>query len=263
MNHHFYNIHFTIFIIFLIWGCTKVPISNRTQIMIEDRTSEIELGKKISKKIRRRTPKSKNQKAIKLTNEIGEAIVKVIKKEYNRLPIKWSFTVLEDRWKASAICLPNGDVFIYSGLFPYIDNRDELAVVIGHEMAHTLARHKIERKTNSNISNFVAGIMKTAITLDKMTLEMQKKREKKSIDNLIKDWMVLPHSRTDEYEADHIGLVLSTKAGYNPKAGLSFWRKFTQESIMKVEYFSTHPSALHRIEKIEELMPSLLSIYRK
>jgi predicted Zn-dependent protease len=74
-------------------------------------------------------------------------------------------------------------------------------------------------------------------------------------------WIMLPHSRTQEYEADHIGLVLSAKAGYNPNAALSFWKKFSAQKSNRPEYMSTHPTPAHRIEKIKELIPKVMPYY--
>lgn len=242
-------------------GCSKAPVTNRNQIITTDRDKELVFGRKMAKRILRKTALSKNQKAINMVNEVGMKIVKVIKKDYNTSSYKWKFTVLDDTFKASAVSLPDGNVFVYSGLFPYLDNADELAVVLAHEMAHTLARHKVERKSSSVMANFTVGVLQIFIDLDKNTAKIQKDTEKNRVEEMITEWVVLPHSRTHEYEADHIGLILSTKAGFNPKAALSFWRKFPQESVIKPEYSSTHPTPVHRMQKIEELMPSLTNIF--
>ena len=247
--------------ILLFIGCSQAPVTHRNQIITSDNSKELALAKKMSDKILKRSKISKNQKAIKMVNEVGMKLVEVVNQEYNTNSYDWKFTVIEDQWKASAICLPNGSVFIYSGLFPYINNDDELAVVLGHEIAHALARHKVERKTSSAISSFTADVMKLLILIDTSTIEIQKEREREKADELMNEWIMLPHSRTHEYEADHIGLVLSAKAGYNPKASLSFWKKFPQKSAIKPEYASTHPTPLNRMKKIETLIPSLLLFY--
>ena len=247
----------------MLIGCSKAPITHRTQIITSDESKELALGKKMSDKILSRSKISTNLKAINMVNDVGMKIVKVVNQDYNTSNYDWEFTIIDDKWKASAICLPGGRVFIYSGLFPYLDNADELAVVLGHEIAHALARHKVERKASSVISNFTTDVMKLLIDIDTSSLAIQKDREKNRADELMSEWIMLPHSRTHEYEADHIGLVLSSKAGYNPKASLHFWNKFPQNSAIKPEYASTHPTPINRMKKIEILMPSLLSLYQK
>jgi len=263
MFQSFFKYLLSLLLFFTFIGCSKAPITNRNQIITTDKSKELALGKKMSNRILRRTTISKNKKAIDIVNEVGMKIVKVVNQDYNTTNYEWKITVLDDKFKASAVCLPGGRVFIYSGLFPYLDNKDELAVVLGHEIAHALARHKVERKASSIMSNFSASIIKILIDEDKSILKIQKDREKNRADEMMKEWVVLPYSRTHEYEADHIGLILSTKAGYNPKAFLSFWRKFPQESIVKPEYSSTHPTPVNRMKKIEALMPSLMLLYNK
>ena len=258
----FKNLLLTTSILFVI-GCSKAPITHRTQIIVTPTSKELALGQKMANKILKRSKISQNKKAIKMVNEVGMKLVEVVNKEYHTSNYNWKFTVIDDPWRANAFCLPGGAVFVYSGLFPYLDNADELAIVLGHEIAHALARHSVERKTNLTISKFSKNFMKLLILLDTTTLQIQKERENKRADVLINEWITLPHSRTQEYEADHIGLVLCAKAGYNPKASISFWKKFPQKSAIKPEYASTHPSPLNRIKKIEELMPSLLLLYQK
>lgn len=249
--------------VILFVGCSQAPITHRGQIIVTSSSKELALGKKMSNKILKRSKISKNQKAIKMVNEIGMRLVEVVNRDYNTTNYSWKFTVIDNQWRANAFCLPGGSVFVYSGLFPYIDNRDELAVVLGHEIAHALARHKVERKAHLAISDFTTDIMKLLVFLDPSTIKGQKRRDQERVTKLIDEWITLPHSRTQEYEADHIGLVLCAKAGFNPQASISFWKKFPQQSAIKPEYASTHPSPLNRIKRIEELMPSLLLLYHK
>jgi len=259
----FFKILFLYLLILFFIGCSKAPITHRNQIITINKANELALSKKMSDTILKRSKISNNKKAIKMVNEVGMNIVKIVNNNYHTNNYQWKFTVIENRWKASAICLPGGQVFVYSGLFPYIDNIDELAVVLGHEIAHALARHNAEKRTSSSISDFTTEAMKLLIYIDPTTLKIQKDREQNRVDELMHEWVTLPHSRTHEYEADHIGLVLSSKAGYNPKASLSFWRKFSEKSSIKPEYASTHPTPLNRMKEIEKLMPSLLLFYQR
>jgi len=242
----------------LIIGCSQTPITNRVQIITTSKAQELKQGKNLYNKILKRVKLSQNKKAIEIINRVGQKLLKVINQEYDTSNYDWQFNIVDNKWVANAVCFPAGGVLIYSGLFPYIDNEDELAVVLGHEIAHALARHRVESKTNLSLSKVFEEITKIYLYMDKNSLAFQKEIDNKKAETLIKEWINLPHSRKQEYEADYIGLILSSKAGYNPKAYLSFWRKFAQESARKPEFASTHPTPKHRIEKMEEILRKIL-----
>jgi predicted Zn-dependent protease len=232
-------------------------------MILSDSSKEIAQGRRFSKLILSRSKLSQNRDLVYKINQIGRRVAKITDKEYGTKKYDWNFYLIDNDNKINAFCLSGGYVFIYSGLLKYIKSEDELAVVMGHEIAHSLARHIAEKRTTSKISNIIKGFFDFLITIDTNAIPMQRRLDHKIVKRDIENYIILPHSRKQEYEADHIGLILSSKAGYNPKSALAFWNRFQTVSKKKLEYKSTHPTPRHRIEEIKKLMPTLLDIYDK
>ena len=169
--------------------------------------------------------------------------------------ISWEFIVFESA-TPNAFCLPGGKIAIYSGLFQYIHNDAELAMVVGHEMAHALCRHISEQQE----AELFTGILGTAVEL---TLE--DKRYHKGYNAASHLGITLPYSRSQEYEADYLGLKIATEAGYSPRAALKFLEKLGKipKSEQEFEFFSTHPSASNRKRALEKRFHEFQSIYDK
>ena len=242
-------------------GCTKTPITGRSQMIMMDADEEMKLGLETSQEILKNTRLSRDKEATAIVKRVGENIARVTNRDYNTTNYKWEFNLIDNIKQANAFCLPGGKIFVFTGIFRYMNSDDELAAVMGHEVGHALARHGAERKTSATLSKIGAGILKVLNELDDKKTRAQKDEDNRATDYMVGRWIMLPHSRTQEYEADHIGLVLSAKAGYNPNAALSFWKKFSAQKSNRPEYMSTHPTPAHRIEKIKELIPKVMPYY--
>ena len=242
-------------------GCTKTPITDRHQIIMMGADEEMTLGMETSEEILKNTRLSRDKKATAIVKRVGENIAEATNKDYNTSNYKWEFNLIDNDKEANAFCLPGGKIFVFTGILKYIENDNELAAVMGHEIGHALARHGAERKSSATLSKVGAGVLKVLNELDDKRSRIEKDADNQNTDYMVSRWIMLPHSRTQEYEADHIGLVLSAKAGYNPKSALSFWKKFSLGKSNRPEYMSTHPTPAHRIEKIEALLPSVIPYY--
>jgi predicted Zn-dependent protease len=174
---------------------------------------------------------------------------------------KWEFFVIDNNKEANAFCLPGGKVFVYTGLFKYIANDAELAAVMGHEIGHALARHGAERMSRGILAQTGGEVLQTVMVGRGNPQNTAMVMEAFGIGTQL--GVTLPHSRTQEYEADHIGLVLMAKAGYNPNAALSFWNKFARSGQTPPEYLSTHPAPANRIATIRKLIPKVMPLYRR
>ncbi len=251
---------FMVLFFILLEGCTKAPITNRYQMITMATEEEIAVGEKYAKVILNHSKISDNGKFRDMVSSVGKKIANVVNREYHTQNYHWEFHLIERDNKANAFCLPGGKVFVYTGILAYIENDDELAVVMGHEIAHALARHGAEQKTSKKLASVGNKFFGFLINMNSETIPVEKVWQKKITKEFILEKFMLPHSRTHEYEADKIGLVLSSKAGYDPKASLKFWEKFAKESSDKPEYLSTHPIPKHRIEALEKLMPMFQSL---
>lgn len=193
-------------------------------------------------------------------NRVGARIAKVIG---NDLPnAEWEFVLFEND-TPNAFALPGGKVGVYTGLFKIAQNDDELAVVMGHEIAHVIARHGAERYSQTVATSAIGVVIDTALANQD---ESTRKLALAAYGAGTTVGVLLPFSRLNESEADEIGLVYAARAGYDPRAALPFWRRMKEASEGKgkpPEWLSTHPSDDTRIKKIDSMMPRMVAIYEK
>lgn len=242
-----------IFMIFLL-GCTKIPNNYVINQIGSSHLEEIREGEEMAKKILNHAKLSQNEKAIKMVKKVGKRLTDVVDREYNTTFYKWEFFVIDNKWRANAFCLSGGKIFIFSGLFPYINNEDELALVLAHEMVHALAHHQKRREGGKSLSDMGKYLTSAIVLINPFSLPFVKKMDIEHSDGLVDEFLFLPYIQSHEYEADALGIALMKKAGYDPYAGLTFWSKFPKESRIQPEYLSTHPSTKHRLEKIQMLI---------
>jgi predicted Zn-dependent protease len=165
---------------------------------------------------------------------------------------EWEFSLIRSK-QVNAYCLPGGKIVVYTGILPVTENDAGLATVLGHETAHATAEHSAERLYRENlthrlISILAGGLAFTPLDYVKVVALMGAGSEV---------GMILPWSREQESEADHIGLIYMARAGYDPDQAVAFWQRMANASDgeEKPEYVSTHPSDEHRIENIRGWMP--------
>lgn len=234
----------------LTTSCTTVePLTGRRQFIITSPQAEMNMGMQAWNDIVDDQKPSKNPAYNAAVERVGRNIADVV----NQPDFAWEFKAFGSD-TANAFCLPGGKVAVYDGLFKYIDNDAELAAVIGHEVAHAVARHGGERMTQALLVKLGEAAVAKAV--------------EDETDNAQQRWLLaytgvtalgytLPYSRTHEYAADELGLVYMARAGYNPDAALSFWSKFAKDSHTPagLEFLSTHPVGENRIQRIRELLP--------
>ena len=205
-------------------------------------TSDAQMVKNIGTKIQAAVTQYMNQ------NKLGKRIS----------GYKWEFNLVNSK-DVNAWCMPGGKVVVYSGLLPVTQDETSLAIVMGHEIAHAVARHGNERMSQSMLA---AGI---GLGLD-LALS-QKSTQTRSI--FLTSYAVgstlgiLAYSRTQETEADKLGLIFAAMAGYDPQKAISFWQRMAAQGGGKPpEIMSTHPSDETRIKNIRAFMPQALKYYK-
>jgi predicted Zn-dependent protease len=169
---------------------------------------------------------------------------------------QWSVQVIDDPKTVNAWCMAGGRMAIYTGLIQKIDpTDDELAQVMGHEIAHALANHTAERMSVALAGN--AGVMAAGVLSNNpgQTMALAAAAAQMALQ--------LPNSRTSENEADQIGIELAAKAGYDPRAAITLWQKMGKAGgSAPPEFLSTHPSDTTRLERLGKLAPKMLPFYQ-
>lgn len=247
----------------LIWvglaSCSTVPETGRRQLNLVSADQEMQLGLTSFEKLKQETPVSRDRAANELLQKVGRRIAAVAE-----LPnAQWEFVVFESK-EANAFCLPGGKVGVYTGILPITQDEAGLATVIGHEVAHAVAHHGGERMSQAMVLQTGGQILGAGLShadpraqtaaLIAYGLGSQVGYE-------------LPHSRKQESEADHIGLLYMARAGYNPEAAVGFWERFAQHnrgsSGNVPAFLRTHPVDEVRIQQLKEWMPAARKEYRQ
>lgn len=244
-------------IIIPIVGCQHVPVTERRQLVLTSQESENSMGLTAYQEILKKEPAAKNEKAIELVRRVGQRIASVS----NRPDFQWEFNVIESETQ-NAFCLPGGKVAVYTGILPVCESEAGLAVVMSHEVAHAIARHGGERMTQQMATNGV----KTAGTylMGQAKVEDQKQKMILTAYGAAAEYgVILPYSRKHELEADHIGVLLMAKAGYDPSEAPQFWERFSsaKQGGAPMEFMSTHPSDATRASALRALLPEAMKAY--
>lgn len=260
----------TFFLTLLLLGCYKVPISKRKQmnLLSEDRMMSMGgeayddyLKKNKGKLLPESHPKSKKLK--KVGERIAEGAKEYLVQNNYEDRIKgfeWRFRVVESK-TANAFCMPGGRVVFYTGIMDVADNEEEMmAVVMGHEVAHAIARHGNERMSQQLMVQTGAGTLSVATqeqpqTTRKILLQAYGVGSKLGS---------LKYSRKHESEADKMGLVFMAKAGYDPENAVEFWKKMSERTEGEPpQFLSTHPNHDSRISELKEFMPKAKKFYKE
>jgi len=232
----------------LFIGCTKAPITGRNQLIMIDRGEEMKLGYQSAQQVLKKEKISNDRQKTAMVKKVGKRIANIA----NQKNFKWEFYLIDNEKQANAFCLPGGKVFVYTGLFKYIANEDELAAVMGHEIGHAIARHGAERMSRGQLAQISGSVLQAVMVGRGSPTSTAMVMQAFGIGTQL--GVMLPHSREQENEADHIGVVLAAKAGYDAKAALTFWEKFAKSGKTPPEYLSTHPAPANRIHNIRSII---------
>lgn len=258
MTLNFKQIIAAVILALLFIGCSKAPITGRNQLIMVSPSQELALGFESAKQVLQTEKVSTDPQKNAQVKRIGQRIAQTTEALHN-VNYQWEFFVIDNDEEGNAFCLPGGKVFVYTGLFKYAANDDELAAVMGHEIAHALARHGAERMSSGQLQQMGGQVLGTVMQSRGNPTQTAAVMQAFGIGSQL--GVMLPHSRTQEYEADHIGLILAAKSGYDPRSALSFWEKFGASGETPPEYLSTHPAPTNRIAEIKALLPKTIPMY--
>jgi predicted Zn-dependent protease len=168
---------------------------------------------------------------------------------------KWEVNVISSN-ELNAFCMPGGKIVFYSGLIKQLNlNDDEIAVVMGHEISHALREHSREQVSQAMVAQGVLGVGAALLGLGETSAQ--------AAGVAYEALLATKFSRVDEAEADRIGLELTARAGYDPRAGVALWQKMIKanQSGRPPEFLSTHPAEASRIGEIQALLPTVMPLY--
>ena len=243
-------------------GCYTNPVTGRQSLVLISQGQEVTLGQESFGAIRKAEKVSPDARANARVKRVGGRIAQAVG---DQLPnAKWEFVVFESR-DANAFALPSGKVGVYTGLLALAENDSELAIVMGHEIGHVIARHGAERMSEAMVIAGVGAVSAAAIE-DKTDVQTRN-LFLLAYGGVTAVGRVLPHSRANESEADRMGVIYAAKAGYDPRAAISFWQKMAKQkesgapAAAKPAWLSTHPADQKRIADLQAFMPQVGPVY--
>jgi len=248
-------------------SCTKVPVTGRKQVNLlpESDLRQMSLTE-YNKFLSTHPPIPEPDANATLVKKVGKNIQAAVerfmnsnKKYKERIAgYNWQFNLVEDK-TVNAWCMPGGKVVVYTGLLPVTQNETALAVVMGHEIAHAIARHGNERMSQGLIVQTGATVLSIALSSKSQATQELFNQSYGAASGL----GVLAYSRKHESEADKLGLVFMAMAGYDPHEAVPFWQRMAKISKGEtLAILSTHPSDEKRIEDIKQFLPKAMKYYK-
>lgn len=227
-------------------SCATSPLGRSQFIMVSD-GEMAQMGVASFTEMKQKTPVTKNAKQSSYVNCIASAITREIGGGQ-----QWEVQVFDEPKTVNAFALPGGKIGVYTGILAVAQTQDQLAAVLGHEVSHVLARHSAERVSEGMAQQGLTQIVAGASGIDPQLLGLAS--------NV---FFTLPHSRTQESEADLMGLDLMSRAGFNPEQAPELWRNMAKASGGKApaEFLSTHPSSDTRIQDLTNRLPTAKPLY--
>ena len=251
----------------LIYSCATVPVTGRRQLDFIPDATMLSMSLQEYEQFLKGHTLSTNSQQTQMVKQVGARIQKAVEQYFVEQNMQdelknyaWEFNLIESE-EVNAWCMPGGKVVVYTGLLPIAKDDTGLAVVMGHEIAHAIAKHGAER-----MSQLLLVQMGGIALSEAMKTKPEQTRQL---------WMtafglgaqlgaILPYSRLHESEADYLGLVFMAMAGYDPHNAVDFWERMAQNKKGQAppEFLSTHPSDQTRIKKIQEEIPKAMQYYR-
>ena len=254
-----------IYIVFLT-SCTSVSITDRKQLIILGDDVIYPEAFKAYKDFKSKAKLIESGKEIdeinKVTNNIKTAIKNYYKSEGRKDPTSnfaWEVVLVDNKEVKNAWCMPGGKMAVYSGILEIANNKDSLAALMGHEIAHAVARHGSERASQGLILDLGTMAVEKLLIGRPLTGD-----SRKLYDYFTTFGVMLPFSRSHEAEADYLGLVFMHFAGYNMEEAFRMWERMEKSSRGQnpPEFLSTHPSSKNRISKIKSWIPEVKNKYQ-
>ena len=249
-------------------GTTKtVPITGRQQSLMVSDGDVLSLSNQQYQEFMKTAKLSTNAENTAMVKRVGQNLANAVTNYLNAngmgadvQTFNWTFNLVENK-EANAWCMPGGLICVYEGILPLTKDEPSLAIVLGHEIAHAVARHSAEQMSTQIKQQY--GMQIGAAVLGGMGVGTNTSSIIQAIAAQGFNFKNLSYSRSHESEADHMGLIFAAMAGYDPQVAVSFWQRMAAASNnQRSEFFSDHPSDATRIKQIQGWMPEALKYYK-
>jgi len=253
---------------FILNSCTSAPITQRKQLSIVPEAKLNAQAAKIYEKVKKKEKLSKDTKTLNLIKEIGKKMEDAIGEYFYQAklddPTKyfdWEYILIENRKIRNAWCMPGGKIAVYTGILDVTKNTDGLAAVMGHEIAHAVAKHSVERASRGTLLNVGTRIID--IASGGVLSDINRTTGMDTVGLLSQLGIMNPFNRKQESEADYLGMIFSSLSGYDIRETSKIWERMKKYNKGQTppEFMSTHPSAENRIIKIEEWKNEIILKY--
>ena len=248
-------------------GTTRtVPITGRKQNILVSDEQVLSLSNQEYSDYMKSAKLSTNAANTAMVKRVGQKLATAVEAYLNNRGLaaetkqySWEFNLVQDK-SANAFCMPGGKIVVYEGLLPYTQNEASLAIVLGHEIAHAVAKHSAEQMSKQIKNQYgtqILGSVLNAAGVSSSTTQLAQIIAQKGL-----QFRSLKYSRDNETEADRMGLIFAAMAGYDPNVAVSFWQRMSQgNNSNQSDMFSDHPSDAKRIAAIKQELPEALTYY--
>ena len=249
-------------------ACANAPITDRKQLKLLPESKLNAQAAQIYEKIKKKEKLITESKSIDEIKEIGKKIENSITEYFEKSRIvdptinfDWEYILIDNKKVKNAWCMPGGKIAVYTGILDITKNTNGLAAVMGHEIAHAVAKHSVERASRGVLINIGTKIID--ITSGGKLSQVNRTTGMDTVGMLSNIGLMNPFNRKQESEADYLGLIFSSLSGYDIRETVKVWERMQAANKGKIppEFLSTHPSPTNRIKKINEWMNDIIIKY--
>jgi len=252
----------------VIYACASVAVTGRKQLSLVSNAEIIPMSSQEYAEVIKKGPISTNQEQTQMVKKVGVKIQKAVEEYMASKGLSselsgfaWEFNLIDDPKTVNAWCMPGGKVAFYTGIMPVCKDETGVAIVMGHEVAHAIANHGRERMSQQMVAQYGLATIGELLGQNPTAGQQLLMQAVGAGTNL----GILKYSRDQESEADHIGLIFMTMAGYDPNQAPVFWERMASMSggSEPMEFLSTHPSHATRIQDLKGWIPEALTYKKK
>ena len=252
----------------LLSSCSTAPITDRRQLKLIPESKLNAQAAQIFEKVKEKEEMSKDTKTLSQIKEIGKKMEDSIGEYFYQqklddptINFDWEYILIENKKVRNAWCMPGGKIAVYTGILDVTKNKNGLAAVMGHEIAHAVAKHSVERASRGVVLNVGTNVI-DILSGGKLS-QVNRTTGMNTIGMVSQLGIMNPFNRKQETEADYLGMIFASLSGYDIRETPKIWermKKFTKGK-RQAEFLSTHPSAENRIKKINEWTNSIILDY--